>query len=458
MFSALSLFPIIIVVLLSFAVMMTFYFDISKDKSARYWFIASILIPVGMVLTMLRDLMPVWIGYIGSVCISLYGWCLFFVSMEMFIKGHSNHKKYIAPILLYGIVFTYLVDVGSVFWASVISSSAWGLSNGYLAIEAWKLRSVDKKMSLVSFLYAVSLITWISRISLANHSELPMIHFDSFINWSTVGMNLVLLVLAQVSYFVMRYKLTLNENVSIKKLLEERDSLISKLKKANKTAITGALSASIAHEINQPLTASNINVQFLKKKIDESQIDSALYREVLLAIEKDNNRIANIVKSLKSIFRENEATATLISVQSLVDKAVEFSQSELKAKTITLEKTLDEKLMVEVNASEIEQVILNLINNAIQALATVNKPNKVIIIRAFKEKGYACIAVSDNGMGVAKELLDGLFELLTTNKETGMGLGLWLSKHIVSRYDGKIYYKQIIGEGAQFVVELPIAN
>lgn len=110
------------------------------------------------------------------------------------------------------------------------------------------------------------------------------------------------------------------------------------------------------------------------------------------------------------------------------------------------------------DASELEQVLLNLINNSIQALSGIDKANKAISIRAFKENNNACISVSDNGAGVTKELLDGLFELLTTTKETGMGLGLWLSKHIVNRYGGTIYYKQTIGDGAQFIVELPISS
>jgi signal transduction histidine kinase len=114
--------------------------------------------------------------------------------------------------------------------------------------------------------------------------------------------------------------------------------------------------------------------------------------------------------------------------------------------------------MAQVNSSEIEQVILNLLNNAIQALANSGTLQRRIAIEATKADKFAQLSISDNGEGVPAEFKPQLFELLSTTKQTGMGLGLWLCKHIVTRYEGSIQYEDGVGGGARFVIKLPQAH
>jgi signal transduction histidine kinase len=113
--------------------------------------------------------------------------------------------------------------------------------------------------------------------------------------------------------------------------------------------------------------------------------------------------------------------------------------------------------MIQVNSSEIEQVILNLLNNAIQALANSGTLQRRIVIEAIGDGKSVQLSVSDNGEGVPTKFKPQLFELLSTTKQNGMGLGLWLCKHIVSRYGGSIQYEDAIAGGARFVIKLPQA-
>jgi signal transduction histidine kinase len=236
-------------------------------------------------------------------------------------------------------------------------------------------------------------------------------------------------------------KSTTEENKKITELLKEKERLIYGLMKANKTAATGALSASIAHELNQPLGASNLNIQFLKMNLD--------------SLEEDNKRAAAIVKSLRSIFTEVDSNAEEVQLGSLIDKVLDIVKPELKSKNIQIQLQVDDELLIKVNSSEIEQVILNLLNNAIQALANAGTLQRRIVINAAKRERLIRLSISDNGAGVPIEFKSQLFELLSTTKQTGMGLGLWLCKHIVTRYGGSIDYQDEIGGGARFVVELP---
>jgi C4-dicarboxylate-specific signal transduction histidine kinase len=250
-------------------------------------------------------------------------------------------------------------------------------------------------------------------------------------------------------------KSTKEENEKITELLKEKERLIYGLMKANKTAATGALSASIAHELNQPLGASNLNIQFLKMKLEKGVLNPELGKEILNSLEADNQRAAIIVKSLRSIFTEGDSIAQEVQLGELIAKVLEIVGPELKSRNIQIQLKVDEDLMIRVNSSEIEQVTLNLLNNAIQALANSGGLARRISIEAIKIGESVHLSISDNGTGVPPAFKSHLFELLSTTRQTGMGLGLWLCKHIVTRYSGSIHYEDAVGGGAKFVIELP---
>jgi signal transduction histidine kinase len=253
-------------------------------------------------------------------------------------------------------------------------------------------------------------------------------------------------------------KSTKEENERITELLKEKERLIYGLLKANKTAATGALSASIAHELNQPLGASNLNIQFLKMKLEKGVLNPELGKEVLDSLEEDNKRAATIVKSLRSIFNDSNASAEEVPVSELITKVLDIVTPELRSKNIQIQLRVDNDLRMKVNSAEIEQVILNLLNNAGQSLANSGTLQRRITIEAIKVGRSIRLSITDNGTGVPVEFKPQLFELLSTTKQTGMGLGLWLCKHIVTRYSGSIHYEDAIGGGARFIVELPSAG
>jgi signal transduction histidine kinase len=253
-------------------------------------------------------------------------------------------------------------------------------------------------------------------------------------------------------------KSTKEENERITELLKEKERLIYGLLKANKTAATGALSASIAHELNQPLGASNLNIQFLKMKLEKGVFNPELGKEVLDSLEEDNKRAATIVKSLRSIFNDSYASAQEVPVSELITKVLDIVTPELRSKNIQIQLRVDDDLIMKVNSAEIEQVILNLLNNAGQSLANSGTLQRRITIEAIKVGRSIRLSITDNGTGVPIEFKPQLFELLSTTKQTGMGLGLWLCKHIVTRYGGSIQYEDALGGGATFIFELPLAS
>ncbi|WP_397392430.1 sensor histidine kinase [Polynucleobacter sp.] len=253
-------------------------------------------------------------------------------------------------------------------------------------------------------------------------------------------------------------KKNIEDNIRVNELLLEREALITNLLKANKTTATGALSASIAHELNQPLGASNLNIQFLRMKLDKGLLSSDIGKEVLDALEFDNNRAATIVRSLRSLFTEGESRAQEHDLAYLISSVLDIVKPELNARQIQIQLRVEEGLLIEVSSSEIEQVILNLLNNAIQSLASIKASLRTIVIEAYRDGNSVHFSICDNGSGVSTQFRQSLFELLNTTKKSGMGLGLWLCKHIVTRYGGVIWYEDAPGGGAQFHFKLPIAG
>jgi C4-dicarboxylate-specific signal transduction histidine kinase len=284
---------------------------------------------------------------------------------------------------------------------------------------------------------------------------------SSSIRWAWLGIT-ILSHVAVLGYWLEKISLektqAIQESSRITALLKEKERLIYGLLKANKTAATGALSASIAHELNQPLGASNLNIQFLKMKLEKGILNPELGKEILDSLEADNRRAASIVKSLRSIFIEGESNAEEVRMADLISNVLDVIKPELKSKNIQIQLQVDDRLKIKANPAEIEQVILNLLNNAIQSLANSGTLLRRIAIEAAQSGELVRLRISDNGGGVSAEFRPHLFELLSTTKQSGMGLGLWLCKHIVTRYGGSIHYEDVPGDSATFVFELPLAS
>ena len=261
--------------------------------------------------------------------------------------------------------------------------------------------------------------------------------------------------LAQLSEKKTQLQNTVKENEEIKHLLQERESLIKSLMRSNKTAATGALSASIAHELNQPLGASNLNIQFLKRKLEQGELSVDTQKELFAALEIDNNRASAIVRSLRSIFTDEKAAVECANLSALIESILVIVRPELRAKQIQLELKLPAALHAPVRQTEIQQVILNLVNNAIQSLEGSDQREKRITIEGAIDVHCMRIAITDNGAGVSPEIQADLFSILSSAKKTGMGLGLWLCQHIIARHGGCIWYEDAPQGGARFFIELP---
>ncbi|MDH6302923.1 signal transduction histidine kinase [Polynucleobacter sphagniphilus] len=292
-----------------------------------------------------------------------------------------------------------------------------------------------------------------------NFDEIPL----AYIVISTVNMFFnVLSYLAMVGYWAERAihsKIQVTgENSRILQLLLERDQLINSLSRANKTAITGALSVSLAHELNQPLGAIKLGIQLLKTLFDKSAT-SPMAVQVMQDIENENQRATDLIKTLRSIFVDGGIEKKQILLDDLIRSVGMLYKTKFLEDRIQIQYFLASSIPINVNSLELHQVIVNLMNNSIDVFESSKTLAPTLVIQTTQNDQYLYLSISDNGPGVPEAQVREMFELIkTSNKKEGMGLGLWLVKFIIERHGGTISYRRSQYGGAQFDIALPMMS
>ncbi len=446
-----------------------------KDKNLVYWQASILLRALAFIVWTVS---PYLFGF--SLTIANFSFLASMVLLVLLFRSWrvelSRSDLMTAGIFLLVSIFIYEIlrqsDVGFAIRTGYMSIpisilSIWEINE--LSRLLKKDRSFGLKVLMGIVLVSLAITFSVGVYGLINHTRgvTQLIQFDStFILWGSLSMHLLVYVAVSsyLSQRLMNRELTArlnlerssSENTQIKALLEERDSLISSLLIANKTAATGALSASIAHELNQPVAAISLNTEFIQRKLNEGQTDQAGLKEVITHIQQDNHRIARIVSTLRDIFRQEEIKASDIHLDELIEQIQPIILPQVRDLNINLKFDLNVNQSIPLNSNEISQVIINLLNNSIEALSNANQANKEIQIQTRVFGNYVELKISDNGPGIPDQLKASIFDLMKTNKKQGMGLGLWLCKHIVDRHQGRISYQQSALGGAEFLIQLPI--
>lgn len=305
---------------------------------------------------------------------------------------------------------------------------------------------------IFGYIYLVVALLWSIRI-VAALARLGSYAFDA------TPINTVVFVLIFITG-VLRYlifPLVLLQKTENDKQAQLKQSLV----KASKTATAGALSASIAHELNQPLTAMRIKGQLLRKRITDPRAGHK--PEDLLSTVDDilaeNERAAKIITSLRAIFSQSQPTKAEVDLTQLIHKTIALVQKEMARQGIRFELSLAAGLRINIAEDEFHQVLLNLLLNSSHALQNHDgATDKTIAISSLSQGRLVKLVVSDNGPGVLQDMEPSLFDLLSTSKDTGMGVGLWLSKYIVERHGGTMAYAPAALGGACFTITLPACS
>ena len=236
--------------------------------------------------------------------------------------------------------------------------------------------------------------------------------------------------------------------------LQERLTHVSRL------ATVGEMSAGIAHELNQPLTAVANYAQACDRLLGLPDPDIGEIREALRQITAQAVRAGDIIRRLRALARNDVMKREPTDINVLVSELTELIQLDAKAHDVQYKPDLAARLPeVEVDRAQVQQVILNLVHNAIEALgATASTPRQVTVRTRELADGTLEIAVCDNGPGVSQTIGPRLFDPFCTTKADGTGLGLAISRTIIKSHQGSLDYRPNTPGGACFIVRLPLTR
>lgn len=232
----------------------------------------------------------------------------------------------------------------------------------------------------------------------------------------------------------------------------------AELARMNRLSTAGELTAMIAHEINQPLGAILTNVETAELMVRSPAPDLPVIAEILADIRRDDKRASDVIDRLRKLLRKAPAELKRIDLNEVVRDSERFLSALMIAREVELTTIIaSEPLPVRGDLIQLQQVILNLVVNAMDAMSTMPSPERRIKISTARDGDDAVLAVSDAGPGILAGRLKDVFEPFFTTKPEGMGMGLSIARTIVEAHGGQLSAENQPGHGALFMIRLPLA-
>lgn len=236
-----------------------------------------------------------------------------------------------------------------------------------------------------------------------------------------------------------------------------RSNLLLERERSNKLMNLEIMSASVIHEISQPLGAISLNSETAILLLDKTPLDSDEVHDTLSQIGQDCERVISTVRGMRKLFKRQVSADTFCSVNHAINDALTLERSELSGRAVQVEKALDESIPpLRIDAHQLQQVLLNLIANAADAMSSVNDRRRILRVTSEAKDSNVIMSVQDTGSGITPEHMEKIFEPMFTTKGSGMGMGLWICRAIVESYGGQLKAWSRVNSGSIFQIVLPM--
>ena len=226
---------------------------------------------------------------------------------------------------------------------------------------------------------------------------------------------------------------------------------------ANRIATLGQLSASITHELNQPLTGIITNCSTCLRMLTSDPLNLDGAREAVRRTMRDGNRASDVIARLRALFNKQEAASESVDLNEATREVIALSLGELQSRRVIVRTELADDLpLVTADRVQLQQVVLNLLRNALDAMNTVDDRPRDLLIGTEREEGdWVRLSVKDAGVGFDPQTMDKLFEAFYSTKNDGMGVGLSVSRSIIENHQGRLWAVLNEGPGATFSFSVP---
>jgi len=248
------------------------------------------------------------------------------------------------------------------------------------------------------------------------------------------------------------------QDVTESKLAEEAvDRARSELAHVARITTLNALTASIAHEINQPLSGIITNANTCLRMLNGDSPNVAGARETARRTLRDGNRASDVITRLRALFAKKEFTLEPLDLNDATREVIALSLSDLQRDRVALQLELTPELPLVIgDRVQLQQVVLNLLRNACEAMVEIeDRPRQLVIKTRPDEDDCVCLSVQDTGTGIRAGDLGRLFEAFYTTKSGGMGIGLSVSRSIIEKHHGRLWAEPNQGQGTTFSFSIP---
>ena len=228
----------------------------------------------------------------------------------------------------------------------------------------------------------------------------------------------------------------------------------------NRVSLMGEMTASFAHELNQPLAAISNNAAAARRFLERGNIDPALLKELLQDMVADSQRAGEVIRGIRGLVRKDTTVHTMVDLNSVITDTTRLVGTDVLSRESVLTTDLDPQLpQVEASLVQIQQVLLNLIVNALDAMESLPPSERRIMITTRSTKGnVAEISVRDFGVGLPADQPEKVFDHFFSTKQQGMGMGLTIVRSIIEAHGGTIAAENAADRGARIIIRLPAAS
>jgi C4-dicarboxylate-specific signal transduction histidine kinase len=242
-----------------------------------------------------------------------------------------------------------------------------------------------------------------------------------------------------------------------KESIIERQRAQAELAHVNRVATMGQLTASIAHEVNQPIAATVSNAQAGLRWLDRQPPDLDEVRQALACIAEDGKRAGEVIAGIRELMKKAPSRKDRVEINGAIREVIELTRSEAVKNGVSVQTELADGLpLTQGDRVQLQQVMLNLIVNAVEATSGVSEGSRELLISTRKaEPGGVRVAVRDTGPGLTPAALEHLFEPFHTSKPNGLGLGLSICRSIIEAHGGQLWASANVPRGAVFQFTLP---
>jgi PAS domain S-box-containing protein len=285
-------------------------------------------------------------------------------------------------------------------------------------------------------------------------SQRELVHFENryrckdgsyrFLNWTAASVGEIIYAAAR----------DMTERLEVEAEVRQRREELAHIARV---AMMGELTASLAHEINQPLSAIMSNAQAAKRYLNTSAPDMEEVKEIINDIVKEDTRAGEIINRARALLKKTKMEFEPVDLNSVFREIVTLLNSDAVIRDVKIDLEFDPQLpFVRGDRVQLQQVALNLVMNAFDAMSERPRGERWVLIRTGLKDSKVLAAVTDNGMGVSTEDSEKVFQPFYTTKTQGLGMGLSISRSIIIRHQGRIWAENNPDGGTTFYFSLPV--